>query len=252
MPLSKTQRALSLALVIVAGGVGLAAAEATPPAPAAAEPPPLAPKKMSFFITSVGPGKGGDLGGLKGADAWCQSLAAKAGAGGRTWRAYLSATADGGRPAVNARDRIGKGPWFNARGVQVAAGVDDLHSPANKLAKTTSLSELGAPIKGRGDSPNMHDMMTGSTADGRLAPPVAPPLPANAPAGTPQPAAPANLTCDNWTSSGPNRTMLGHHDRQGGGQDPTSWNAAHQSRSCSQPDLVATGGNGLFYCFAIN
>lgn len=237
MHLSKTQRALSLALVIVAGGVGLAAAEATPPAPPAAEPPPPAPGKMSFFITSVAPGKGGDLGGLKGADAWCQDLARKAGAGGRTWHAYLSAAAMGGQPAVNARDRIGRGPWFNARGVQVAADVEDLHSPANKLGKTTSLSELGAPINGRGDRPNMHDMMTGSTADGRLASPEPPS---------------ANLTCDNWTSSGPGRAMLGHHDRQGGGSDPTAWNAAHPSRSCSQPDLVATGGNGLFYCFAID
>jgi hypothetical protein len=244
--LSKTQRALSLALVIMAGGAGFAAAEATSLAP-----PPLAPKKMSFFITSAGPGKGGDLGGLKGADAWCQGLAAKAGAGHRTWHAYLSATAMGAQPAVNARDRIGKGPWVNARGVQVAAGVDDLHSPANLLGKANSLTEAGNPVNDRGDTPNTHDIMTGSTADGRLAPPVAPPLPANAPAGTPAPTASANLTCDNWTSSGPNRTMLGHHDRQGGGQDPTSWNAAHQSRSCSQPDLIATGGNGLFYCFAV-
>jgi hypothetical protein len=247
MNLSKTQRRLSLALVIAAAGAGFAAAEANAPAAA----PPLAPGKMSFFITSVGPGKGGDLGGLKGADAWCQSLAAKAGAGGRTWHAYLSATAEGGQPAVNARDRIGKGPWFNARGVQVASSVDDLHSPNNHLGKQTSLSELGNPVNGRGDTPNTHDMMTGSSADGRLAPPVAPPLPANAPAGTPAPSASANLTCDNWTSSGPSRTMLGHHDRQGGGQDPTSWNAAHQSRSCSQADLIATGGNGLFYCFAV-
>lgn len=246
MPLSKTQRALSLALVIGAAGAGFAAAEATEQAL-----PPLAPKKMTFFITSVGPGKGGDLGGLKGADAWCQSLAAKAGAGKRTWRAYLSAYGEGGKPAVAARDRIGKGPWYNARGVMVASSVDDLHSANNHLGKQNSLSELGNPINGRGDSPNTHDMMTGSTADGRLAPPIAPPLPPNAPKGTPAPTASENLTCNNWTSSGPNRTMLGHHDRQGGGQDPTSWNAAHQSRSCSQPDLVATGGNGLFYCFAV-
>ena len=157
----------------------------------------------------------------------------------------------GGKPAVDARDRIGKGPWYNARGVMVASSVDDLHAAANHLGKQNSLSELGNPINGRGDSPNQHDMMTGSTADGRLAPPVAPPPAPNAPKGAPAPTASANLTCDNWTSSGPNRTMLGHHDRQGGGQDPTSWNAAHQSRSCSQPDLVATGGNGLFYCFAV-
>ncbi len=205
--------------------------------------------KMSVFITSVGPGKGGDLGGLKGADAWCQKLATEAGAGDRTWRAYLSATTPRGK-AIHARDRIGKGPWFNAKGVQIASSLEDLHSVAALTGKANSLDERGLPVNGRGDTPNRHDIMTGSTSDGRLAPPVAPSAPANAPAGTPAPVAPANLTCDNWTSSGPNRTMVGHHDRMGGGQNPTSWNAAHQTRSCAQPDLVATGGNGLFYCFA--
>lgn len=206
--------------------------------------------KMTFFITSVGPGKGGDLGGLKGADAWCQKLATAAGAGDHTWHAYLSATDSKGK-AINARDRIGKGPWFNAKGVQIAANLDQLHSEAALTGKANSLDERGNPVKGRGDSPNQHDMMTGSLADGRLAPPVASPLPANAPPGTPAPVAPPNLTCNNWTASSVSRTMLGHHDRQGGGQNPTSWNSAHQSRSCSQPDLVATGGNGLFYCFAV-
>lgn len=224
---------VSLVVGAVAAGVGMA----------------QAPKKMSFFITSVGPGKGGDLGGLKGADAYCQKLATDAGEKGGTWRAYLSAAAAPGQPAVNARDRIGKGPWFNAKGVQVAANLDDLHSENSKLGKENSLDERGQFVKGRGDTPNQHDIITGSTADGRLAPPVAPPLPANAPAGTPAPAAPANMTCDNWTSSSTGRTMVGHFDRQGGGVAPTSWNAAHMSRSCSQPDLVATGGAGLFYCF---
>ena len=205
--------------------------------------------KTTFFVTSVGPGKGGDLGGLKGADAWCQKLAAEAGAGDHTWRAYLSATKANGKPIL-ARDRIGKGPWFNAKGVKIASSVDDLHSEAALTGKANSLDEKGQAVKGRGDSPNQHDIMTGSLTDGRLAPPVASPLPANAPAGTPAPVAPPNLTCNNWTSSGESRTMVGHHDRIGGGQNPTSWNAAHQTRSCSQPDLVATGGNGLFYCFA--
>lgn len=205
--------------------------------------------KTTFFITSVGPGKGGDLGGLKGADAWCQKLATDAGIGDHAWKAYLSSTDAKGK-ALNARDRIGKGPWFNAKGVQIASSLEDLHSEAALTGKAGSLDETGNPVKGRGDSPNQHDIMTGSLTDGRLAPPVASPLPANAPAGTPPPVAPPNLTCNNWTSSGESRTMVGHHDRIGGGQNPTSWNAAHQTRSCSQPDLVATGGNGLFYCFA--
>jgi hypothetical protein len=209
-------------------------------------------KKMTFFITSAGPGKGGDLGGLAGADKHCQDLASAAGAGSRTWRAYLSATAADGKPAVNARDRIGKGPWVNAKGVQVAASVDDLHSDNNKLSKENSLTEKGTVVNGVGDTPNQHDILTGSTADGKLAPPVAPPPPPGSPPGTPPQPAPENMTCNNWTSSGPNRGNVGHHDRKGGGPAATSWNASHASRSCSQPDLVATGGNGLFYCFATN
>jgi hypothetical protein len=185
---------------------------------------------MTFFITSTGSGKGADLGGLKGADAHCQSLAAAAGAGSRTWRAYLSAEAAAGQPAVNARDRIGKGPWTNAKGIVVAQNVDDLHSANNKLSKENSLTEKGTVVNGRGDTPNTHDIMTGSKADGTLAG--------------------ANMTCNNWSSSGEGAAMLGHHDRQGGGQDPTSWNAAHASRGCSQDNLRASGGAGLFYCFA--
>lgn len=208
--------------------------------------------KMSFFVTSVGGGKGGDLGGLAGADKHCQQLASAVGAGGKTWRAYLSTTAAGGQTAVNARDRIGKGPWVNAKGVQVAAGIDDLHSDKNKLSKENSLTEKGAVVNGVGDTPNQHDIMTGSTAEGRLAPPVAEPPPPNSPPGTPNESVPENMTCNNWTSSGPNRSNVGHHDRKGRGATGASWNAAHTSRSCSQQDLVATGGNGLFYCFATN
>lgn len=185
--------------------------------------------KMTFFITSAGPGQGANLGGLAGADKHCQMLAEAAGAGGRTWRAYLSADPANGQPAVNARDRIGKGPWVNAKGVTVATSVQDLHSPNNKLSKENSLTEKGTMVNGRGDSPNTHDILTGSKADGTLAP---------------------GLTCNNWASSGDGSANLGHHDRQGGGADPTSWNAAHASKGCSQANLVATGGAGLFYCFA--
>ncbi|MBM3813933.1 MAG: hypothetical protein FJW20_20075 [Acidimicrobiia bacterium] len=188
--------------------------------------------RMTFFITSAGSGDGANLGGLAGADAHCQRLAAAAGAGSKTWRAYLSASAADGKPAVNARDRIGKGPWFNAKGEQVAANVDDLHSDSNKLGKQTSLTEKGAVVNGRGDTPNQHDILTGSKADGT--------------------AFPDGHTCNNWTSNGEGSAEVGHHDRQGGGPAPTSWNSSHPSRGCSQPNLVATGGNGYFYCFATN
>ena len=182
---------------------------------------------LGFFITSVGSGKGADLGGLEGADKHCQSLAQAAGGGGRTWRAYLSA---GGAKAVNAKDRIGSGPWQNVKGVVVATSVADLHSDANKLSKENSLTEKGAVVNGRGDTPNTHDILTGSNLDGTLAGDT--------------------LTCNNWTSSAEGSAQVGHHDRQGGGQNPTSWNSAHASKGCSQEKLVATGGAGLFYCFA--
>jgi hypothetical protein len=190
--------------------------------------------KLSFFITSVGLGKGGDLGGLAGADAHCQKLAAAVGADDRTWRAYLSTQAADGAPAVNARDRIGPGPWYNAKGVQVAGDLADLHSPNNKLGKENSLTENGLVVKGRGDTPNEHDMLTGSHADGT----------AYAPG--------ADMTCSNWTSSSSGKAMLGHHDRHGvaGNIDSTSWNEAHASSGCSQANLVSTGGAGYFYCFA--
>ena len=190
---------------------------------------------MGFFITSKGSGDGANLGGLAGADKLCQTLAASAGAGSRTWHAYLSATAANGQPAVNARDRVGKGPWSNAKGVVVASSVADLHSDANKLGKENSLTEKGAVVNGRGDTPNTHDMLTGSNADGTLS------------------TKPDN-TCGNWTlnTTGSGSARLGHFDKQGGGDAPTSWNSAHDSRGCSQPDLVATGGAGLFYCFAVD
>ncbi len=189
---------------------------------------------LSFFITSAGPGNGAALGGLAGADAHCQKLAAAAGAGSKTWRAYLSAGAAGGNKAVNARDRIGSGPWHNAKGVKVAENVADLHSDNNKLSKENSISEKGGVINGRGDDPNMHDTMTGSQADGTAF------------------SDGEDHTCGNWTSSGEGSAQVGHHDRQGGGAAPTSWNAAHGSRGCSQSDLQGTGGNGYYYCFAAN
>ena len=185
---------------------------------------------LIFFITSSGSGDGANLGGLAGADAHCQKLATAAGSTGRTWRAYLSASPSGNQPAVNARDRIGRGPWQNVKGVVVATNVDDLHSDKNKLSKENSITEKGATVNGRGDNPNTHDILTGSDMNGRL------------PMGA--------TNCNNWTSNGDGAANVGHHDRQGGGDNPTSWNAAHASRGCGQANLVATGGAGLFYCFA--
>ncbi len=194
-----------------------------------------AQKKMGFFISSAGSGKGGDLGGLAGADKLCQSLAASAGAGKRVWRAYLSASASGGAKAVHARDRIGKGPWYNATGELIARNLDDLHD-ANNLTTQTALTEKGAVVNGRGDKPNMHDILTGSDSQGRAFP------------GT------GDTTCSNWTSSsaGAGSAQVGHHDRIGlnAQANMLSWNQSHPSRGCSQDNLRATGGNGLIYCFA--
>lgn len=181
---------------------------------------------MSFFITSVNPGDGGNLGGLKGADAHCTSLAEAAGVTGKIWAAYLSTSTE------NARDRIGVGPWMNANGEVVAQDIDKLHdAEANNLTKDTSVSELGEVINGRGDQPNRHDILTGSNAQGVL----------------------EGAACMDWTTnSSDSSAMVGHHDRTGGGGDPTSWNAAHGSRGCSLENLRGTGGDGLFYCFATN
>jgi len=192
---------------------------------------------MTFFVTSQGPGKGADLGGLAGADKHCQDLAASAGAGGKTWHAYLSTQGAG---AVNARDRIGKGPWMNAKGVVVAASVADLHSANNKLSKENNLSEKGEVINGRGDKPNRHDILTGSQPDGTAFQPD------------------KDMTCKNYTSSTQGAVMLGHNDRKGLDESDAahSWNSSHPSRGseggCSQADLRSTGGDGLLYCFAVN
>jgi hypothetical protein len=188
---------------------------------------------MTFFVTSAGSGKGGDLGGIAGADAHCTALATAAGSTGKTWHAYLSSTTAPNGQATNARDRIGTGPWTNAKGVVVAKDVNDLHANPN-INKDTLLDEKGNRIKVRGDNPNQHDMLTGSTMEGRA-------FPAN-----------INLTCNNWTSSTFGSAMLGHGDREGIADTVYQHSpiASHMSRDCTQPGLVATGGNGLFYCFA--
>ena len=196
---------------------------------------PAAKNDMSFFVSSRNGGNGANLGGLEGADRLCQSLASAAGAGGRTWRAYLSATAAGGAPAVNARDRIGRGPWRNANGVVIANDVNQLHG-ANNITKQTALTETGALVNGRGDTPNQHDILTGSQPDG------------TAIAGN------VDTTCGNWTKNGEGAAMLGHHDRTGLDESAPakSWNSSHQSRGCSQDALKATGGDARIYCFAVN
>lgn len=208
---------------------------------AATSPAQAQTANTSFFVTSNGIGNGGNLGGLAGADNQCQTLAQAAGFGApKTWRAYLSTQAADGKPAVNARDRIGKGPWQNAKGVVVAKDVAELHSAANNLTKQTALSEKGEVINGRGDTPNRHDVLTGSQADGTAF------------------AAAEDRTCKNWTSSTQGSAMLGHADRIGLRDDDASksWNSSHPSRGpdggCSQADLKSTGGDGLLYCFAAN
>ncbi len=194
---------------------------------AALAEPTSAQQTMSFFVTSAGPGNGGNLGGLAGADQHCQALATKAGAGNRTWRAYLSTSGPGG---VNARDRIGSGPWFNAKGVQIAASVTDLHSEKANIDNDTALDEQGRQINAPG-APNRHDILTGSTVEGTA----------------------SEMTCQNWTSSSSEHSgMVGHHDRLTFGKPGSPWNAAHPSKGCSQDNLVATGGAGLLYCFASN
>lgn len=197
--------------------------------------PAVSQNAMSFFLTSANPGQGADLGGLAGADAYCEKLAAAVNAGGKNWRAYLSTTASGSTPAVNARDRIGRGPWHNAKGVLVAASVDELHG-ANMLNKETALTEKGEVVSGRGDPVNMHDILTGSAPDGRVA------------------MASGDTTCSNWTQSGAGSAAVGHHDRMGldDSAPAKSWNASHGTRGCGMDALKATGGAGLFYCFSAN
>lgn len=212
-------RTLMLFLIATVIGLGFAGAQDS---------------EMSFFLVSKGPGDGANLGGLAGADAHCQMLAASVGAGGKIWRAYLSTSGTDDETAGNARDRIGTGPWTSANGVQVAKDVADLHGDANTLGKENSISESGEQINGRGDSPNRHDILTGSSLDGTALKDG------------------SDHSCRDWTYSGSEGSaQVGHHDRQGGGANPTSWNSAHGSRGCSQSDLQGTGGDGLYYCFAV-
>jgi hypothetical protein len=188
---------------------------------------------MSFFVTSTGKGQGADLGGLEGADAHCNALAQAAGSKQTNWKAYLSTVLPGGEAGVNARDRIGKGPWHNAKGVMVARNVNDLHSGKNNINKETALDEKGQPIKGRGDKPNEHDILTGSDPMGLYS------------------TAGGDTTCSNWTKSGDGSAIVGHHDLQGlkDSRHMKSWNSSHGSRGCSQDQLKSSGGAGLFYCF---
>lgn len=206
----------------------LAACQQGVPTPAAETLGPVNASSMTFFLTSVGPGDGANLGGLAGADAHCAALASAAGSTGKTWAAYLSTH---GADGVHAKDRIGAGPWVNARGAIVATSVANLlDETANNLTKATSISETGAIINGRGDKPNRHDILTGSNKDGTA----------------------SEDTCSNWTSNADGSATVGHHDRIGGGHSPTHWSTAHGSRGCSQSNLQGTGGDGLFYCFAVN
>ncbi len=225
-----------LAVLIVAGVPGAYVLAQQPAAPAPAGQPAAAPRQpMSFFVTSVGKGDGANLGGLAGADAHCQALAKAAGQPDAVWRAYLSTQGAG---AVSARDRIGAGPWHNFRGQVIAANQGVLHGDTieqarigNPLGKQLALTEKGEMVNGVGDKPNVHDILTGSTADGRAFTDT------------------ADHTCNNWTSNNAGSAQVGHSDKQGGGN--SSWNSTHASKGCSQDNLVATGGAGLFYCFAV-
>jgi hypothetical protein len=223
----------SFGVVAAAASAVILLAPASVDAQAQQQPRP----PLGFFITSAGPGDGANLGGLEGADRHCQTLAQAVGAGDRIWRAYLSTVAGGGQLSVNARDRIGTGPWYNAGGTLIAANVAELHGDLerdrNNIRKPTALDERGEPVNGVGDQPNQHDILTGSDSHGRA-----------------MLGAANTTTCNNWTSNAEGRAMLGHHDRLGGAN--ASWNAVHLSSGCSQQNLVQTGGAGLFYCFAAN
>lgn len=205
--------------LLVSGGIGPAFAQDA---------------EMTFFVTSVGKQDGASLGGLEGADAHCQALAKAAGSAHQYWRAYLSTTAPGGEAGINARDRIGKGPWHNAKGVRIASSVEELHSDANNINKQTALDENGKPVSGRGDDVNRHDILTGSDPAGRYS------------------TAGGDTTCGNWTKNGDGSAIVGHHDRVGlkDSRHMKSWNSSHGTRGCSQEALKSTGGAGLFYCFA--
>ena len=215
-------------LACAAAGLLIACSQMPSPAQSKGQNP------MTFFVSSSNPGKGADLGGVAGADRHCQALANAVGAGSHTWHAYLSTRATADTPAVNARDRIGAGPWQNAKGVVIASSVDELHSN-NKIDKQTAVTEKGEVVNGRGDTPNMHDILTGSQSDGRAI------------------AGDADMTCGNWTMSGEGAVMLGHHDRLGLQDDDASrsWNASHPSKGCSLDALGSTGSAGLLYCFAV-
>jgi hypothetical protein len=211
---------LSLWAIVAMTGLGATSAQA----------------QMTFFVSSVGKGNGADLGGLAGADAHCLALAKAAGSTLTNWRAYLSTTEPGGTEGVNARDRIGKGPWQNAKGAVIAKSIADLHSDSNNLTKQTALTEKGEPVSGRGDPVNTHDILTGSDPEGMFS------------------TAGADTTCGNWTKSGDGSAIVGHSDRQGlkDTRHMRSWNSSHGTRGCSQANLVSTGGAGLIYCFAAN
>lgn len=235
--------AFTISAVLILSGCGPSNDAPTGTADAPATGPESVPQSVPmggaksvtrFFVTSVGVGKGGDLGGLAGADAHCQALAKAEGSGDHSWRAYLSTTATQTAPAVNARDRIGTGPWYNAEGLLVAANIDQLHSAESKINKETAVTERLDTVSGVGDTPKMHDILTGSRPDG------------TAFEGS------EDLTCGSWTSSAAGRAQVGHHDRMGQGAGANSWNSAHASRGCSQQDLQSTGGAGLFYCFAVD
>jgi hypothetical protein len=238
---SKMKRLTNLVVVfvVVAGCRHVDNAETSAPAtessPVAQSIPMGGDKSVTrFFITSRGSGNGGNLRGLTGADAHCQALAKAEGAGDHTWRAYLSTSPADGQPGVNARDRIGPGPWYNALGELIAANVDELHGEKAQINKEIAVTERGDTVNGVGDATNQHDILTGSRPDGTAYP-----------SGD-------DLTCRNWTSSGEGRAQVGHHDRRGLADDLNSWNSVHATRACSQTDLQATGGAGLFYCFAID
>ena len=241
--MTRANRTVAVIAIAAAAAAACRGADSTETTETGTPPAQPAPQSLAmggeksvtrFFITSRGIGKGGDLGGLAGADAHCQMLAEAEGAGDHTWRAYLSTSATDGQPAVNARDRIGNGPWYNSAGELIAANLGELHAGTAAIDKDLALTEKVDTIAGVGDSPNMHDILTGSRTDGTAYP------------------AEEDLTCRNWTSSSDGRAQVGHHDRRGLGEDVNSWNSVHATRGCSQTDLEGTGGAGLFYCFAID